>query len=83
MRYQRKDLVAEQIGGELVIFDHKTSRIIRLNDTASFVWKLLKRPLAVSEIVKRVNSTYSIAGTQDIKTLLKTLLKEKILDTFR
>lgn len=80
MRYHRKELVSEKIEDNLVVLDHETSRVIKLNQTACFVWKLLKKPLTLKEIMQRVCSSYSGVSLGDVKPLLNTLVKEKIAE---
>lgn len=79
MKYQRKNLVSEQIDDQLILLDHETSRIIKLNSTASFIWNLLKRPLTIKEIVDKTTASYPDANTTEIKQLVKTLIKERII----
>lgn len=83
MKYQRKNLVSEQIGDELVLLNHETSRLIRLNHTAGFVWNLLKKPLTTKEIAEKICLNYAELDKQDIKNLLKTLIHEKIVEVVK
>lgn len=80
MRYQRKNLVSEQIEDELMILDHETSHLIRLNRTAGFVWNLLKKPITIKEIYLKVRGVYPDASSQDIGHCLKQLKKEKMIE---
>ena len=80
MKYQRKNLVSEQIGDELVLLNHETSHLIKLNQTASFVWNLLKKPLSSKEITDKILLNHTEVDRQDIKNLLKTLTHEKIVE---
>ena len=83
MKYQKKNLVSEQIEDELMILDHETSRLIRLNHTAGFVWNSLKKPLTLKEIVQKAKKTYPDASEEDIRQCLKNLEKEKIIKTVK
>lgn len=81
MKYQRKNLVSEQIEDELMILDHETSRLIRLNPTAGLIWSLMKEPLTFKEIIQKVIKTYPDAKKKDIALCLRDLKKEKVINT--
>ena len=81
MKYKRKNLVSEQIDDELVIFDHETSRIIKLNHTASLIWKILKKRVTTKQLVSEAKKTYPDAEDKDIRWCLASLKKEKTIDS--
>lgn len=81
MKYQRKDFVSEQIENELIVYDHETSRLIKLNTTAGFIWNMLGKPLPLRQILEKVCGVYSEVNPREVRDLLKTLTCEKVIRT--
>ncbi len=57
--------------------------LIRLNDTAVFIWNMLTEGSENSEIIKTLTEEYEIdaeTATADVHELLETLQKKNLLD---
>ena len=80
MKYRKRDFVSERIGDELVVFDHETSRLIRLNGTAGYVWNSLKKPCTVNEVVAKAKKNFSEIPKGEIKKFINLLIKESVVE---
>lgn len=83
MKYKiNKGFIAEKIEGKTIIFDEKKSVLYTFNETASFIFKKLKKGLPENEIVQGVARKYQVKEEKvkkDFKDLLSDLKKKKII----
>jgi hypothetical protein len=78
----QKGLIIQKIDKETVIFDAEESVLYTLNETASEIFRLLKKGLKEEEIVERMVKKYEVRKERvekDVKELIKELKKRKIL----
>jgi hypothetical protein len=78
----QKGLIIQKIDKETVIFDAEESVLYTLNETASEIFRLLKKGLKEEEIVERMVKKYEVKKERvekDVKELFKELEKRKIL----
>ena len=78
----QKGLIIQKIDKETVIFDAEESVLYTLNETASEIFRLLKKGLKKEEIVERMVKKYDVRKERvekDVRELFKELEKRKIL----
>jgi hypothetical protein len=73
----------KELDGQAVIIHFETTHYYSLNETGTFIWKLLdKKPRSESDILQEVSSQYGRAASEistDIKNLLKHLVNENLI----
>jgi len=78
----QKGLIIQKIDKETVIFDAEESVLYTLNETASEIFRLLKKGLKEEEIVEKIVKKYNVRKERvekDVRELFKELEKRKIL----
>ena len=77
-----KDLVSQDVDGEVLVFDMNTNRAIRLNDTAARVWRAADGTRSVEQIAASIGLETAAEMTEDLAWLAVELLeKEGLLET--
>jgi len=83
MKYRiQKGLIVQKIDKETVIFDGEESVLYTLNETASEIFKMIKKGLSEEEIVEKMVKKYSIKkerAEKDVKETINDLKKRKII----
>lgn len=83
MKYRtQKGLIVQKLGKETVIFDGEESVLYTLNQTASEIFKMLKKGLSEEEIVEKMVKKYSIKkerAEKDVRELVEELIKKGIV----
>jgi len=82
MHQIQKGLIIQKIDKETVIFDAEESVLYTLNETASEIFRLLKKGLSEEEIVERMVKKYDVIKERvekDVRDLVEELKKRKIL----
>jgi len=78
----QKGLIIQKIDKETVIFDAEESVLYTLNETASEIFRLLKKGLKKEEIVERIVKKYDVRKERvekDVREIIGKLEKRKIL----
>ena len=78
----QKGLIIQKIDKETVIFDAEESVLYTLNETASEIFRLLKKGLSEEEIVERMVKKYDVRKERvekDVREIIGKLEKRKIL----
>ena len=78
----QKGLIIQKIDKETVVFDAEESVLYTLNETASEIFRLLKKGLKKEEIVERIVKKYDVRKERvekDVKEIIGKLEKRKIL----
>jgi len=78
----QKGLIIQKIDKETVIFDAEESVLYTLNETASEIFRLLKKGLKQEEIVEKIVKKYDVRKERvekDVKEIIGDLKKRKIL----
>jgi len=78
----QKGLIIQKIDKETVIFDAEESVLYTLNETASEIFRLLKKGLKEEEIVERMVKKYDVIKERvekDVREIIGKLEKRKIL----
>jgi len=78
----QKGLIIQKLNKETVIFDAEESVLYTLNETASEIFRLLKKGLKEEEIVERMVKKYKVKkekAEKDVKEMIGELTKRKII----
>jgi len=78
----QKGLIIQKIDKETVIFDAEESVLYTLNETASEIFRFLKKGLKQEEIVEKIVKKYDVRKERvekDVKEIIGDLKKRKIL----
>lgn len=77
---REKDLVVQDLNGEVLIYDLKKNKAFCLNETSSLVWQLCNGKRTVSEITRLINGKLKSSANEDLVWLaLDQLKKENLL----
>lgn len=77
-----KGLIFQQVGDELIIFDSERSELLTLNETATRIFKLLKKGDLEEKIADKIVKTYTIPKTKalhDVRDISTQMKKLKII----
>lgn len=78
-----KVIFHEDESGLVALLDTAKEEVLHLNETASFVWKLLKTPQSLGQIVEKVTKEFDRAQekavTKDLEQLTKELSKREAI----
>jgi hypothetical protein len=78
----QKGLIIQKLDKETVIFDAEESLLYTLNETASEIFRLLKKGLKQEEIVERMVKKYDVRKERvkkDVRELVEELRKRGIV----
>ena len=83
MKYKiNKGLITQKLDNKTVIFDGEESILYTFNETASEIFRLLKKNLEEKEIIGKIAKKYSIKKERvekDFTELISDLKKKKII----
>lgn len=77
-----EEALFQDVNGEIVILDLNSEEYFGLNELGSRIWKLLEEEKSVQEVIDQLEQEYDAPGkviTQDLNTLLDTLLEKQLL----
>lgn len=77
-----KNLIIQKLDDKTVMFDSDASILYTLNETADYIFTLLKKKMPKSEIVKKVVKRYGAkeeAVSKDVDEIVESLIKKKVL----
>ncbi len=78
---RKSDLVMQEVGDELLVYDLKTNKAYCLNETSAQIWLLCDGKNSVSEIAKKMSEQMKTEITEDfIRIALDQLNKDEILE---
>ncbi len=76
------ELIFEIIGGQMTVYDPEKSYLHTFDEVATKIVEMLKKKKTEDDIVDNLTKLYDVEKKQvkdDLKTLLKELLRKKIL----
>lgn len=77
---RRSDLVIQELGEEVLIYDLKSNKALSLNVTSALIWQLSAGEKSVAEIAKEVAGKFNSPANEDLVWLaLDQLRKENLL----
>jgi hypothetical protein len=75
-------VIFKEIDETIYILDSKNTTIHTLNETASFIWKQLKRPLEIKELTDLLCKNYKVEkkrAVKDISEFIKKYIKQEFI----
>ena len=78
MKYQQnKVILSTLLDEEICIFNPKNAEYLTLNETASFIWKLLENKVNLNFVFKQVKDIYDV-NSEIYKENIKSFIKENV-----
>jgi hypothetical protein len=78
----QKGYITQKIGNKITIFDGEESRLITLNETATYIFERLKRGLDEGKIIELLSKKYKIEPkriSKDFSDLISELKRLKVV----
>jgi len=83
-RYKlNKGFISQKVNGKITIFDGERSQLLTFNESASFIFGLIKKALPDEKIVESVVKKYKIGKIQALDDLKQLISELKKLDIIR
>ncbi len=83
MKYKINPKIAyREIKGEVFIVDTEGSFLHKLNETASFIWKCIKKGLEEKEIIENLLNEFDVSyeeAKNDLNEFLEMLKEKKLI----
>jgi Coenzyme PQQ synthesis protein D (PqqD) len=77
---RRHELVSQEVGDELVIYDERIHSAHRLNRTAAAIWRLADGQRTIEELARQLHETLDVPEDEDLVYLaLEELAKADLL----
>lgn len=76
------EAVSQEVRGETVIMDLRSSQYFTLDDVATRIWQLINESCSPEEVLARLLDEYEVSEEElrgDIETLLSHLLDEGLI----
>lgn len=76
------ELLASEVGGEIVMMNIESGKYYGINSVGSEIWKLLETPIVVSDICKELIKIYEIDDSTceaEVLDFLQSLEKENMI----
>ena len=78
---RQTDLVTQEIGDELLVYDLKTNKAYCLNETSALIWQLCNGENSVTEIAEQMSTKMRAVITEDFVWIaLDQLNKDELLE---
>ena len=78
---RRKDIVIQEFGKELLIYDLKTNKAFNLNETSASIWQLSNGEYTISEITDQLSQKLKALVSEELVLLaLDQLQKDRLLE---
>ncbi|MBU3956713.1 PqqD family protein [Patescibacteria group bacterium] len=78
----KKGILTKFVNEKAFILDSEKAEVRSLNETASFIWRNLKKGTPIKEIIESVTDEYKVdeaTAKKDVLNLLKKYLKEGLI----
>ena len=62
----RKDIVAKQLGNEMMLYDPRSDNVHVLNETSLFIWKLLDGKHSHKDIEVKIREQFEAPSDQNV-----------------
>jgi len=82
---RNKDVIFKEVDGVVYILDSQESIVRTLNETASFIWRSLKKPRSTKELAQLLSEKFKVEEKKvntDLKKFISRYLKEKLIVFF-
>ncbi len=83
VRLRDSNLVWQEVDGEVIILDSKTSKYFRLNGTGAILWSMLETGAARADMIKRLLDTFDVereVAAADVDAFLDALRTRRLLE---
>lgn len=80
---QNKNIIEKKIGDSLVVINEKTKKILEINKTGGFIWRLIKKGVKKTEIINKIAEKYRIEKSKagkDVDEYIKKLRRFKLIE---
>lgn len=80
---QNSTVIFKDVDGIVYIMDPEKVVIRTLNQTASFIWRVLKKPLTINQVASLLCEKFDVGkkeAVQDVKSFIKKYLDEGYLE---
>lgn len=78
--------IVSDMNGEKVMLSIKNGKYYNLGEIGGFIWECIHQPKSVRDVIKEVQTTYSVTFEQcetDIIPFLEMLSKESLIEIFQ
>jgi len=82
--YKNKNIISNQIDGETVIMRIEENDYFQLDETGTFIWNIIDKPISVIEISNKIIEHFGISREQsenDMLNFINELSRKKIVIT--
>jgi hypothetical protein len=79
---QKEEVMLEHVDDKSLIFDSNSFKFYEFNETMSFIWSLLEKPISEDDLVKNLIKDFNIAeltATKDVKEIIEVLKKKQLI----
>jgi len=81
---RNNDLYFKEEDGKILVLKKNKKEIVELNEVGSVIWKALKTKKSIDSLVKKINSTFEGADSQevrkDVEEFILKCLKDSIVE---
>jgi hypothetical protein len=80
---RRKDLLFNEVDGEIIILSIDNGKYIGLNKIGSRIWALLENSTTIETLINKLIKEYHVSAENcfnDIKSFINQLLNYKLID---
>lgn len=82
--HHKQGVFSKKTHGKYIAVISGRNNVFEFNETAGFIWNLLKKPISKVELIKKLCREYDVTEKQaekDIITFIETYSKEGLIDT--
>ena len=82
--YKNKNIISNQIDGETVIMRIEENDYFQLDETGTYIWNIIDKPISVIEISDKIIEHFGISREQsenDMLNFINELSRKKIVIT--
>ncbi len=79
---RNSDIISSEVNGEIVMMSVQNGKYYSLNPTGNYIWKVLEKPLSVTDLLKHITTTFNLTEDktrEDVVPFIEDLIKENIL----
>ena len=82
--YKNKNIISNQIDGETVIMRIEENDYFQLDETGTYIWNIIDKPISIIEISNKIIEHFGISREQsenDMLNFINELSRKKIVIT--
>ncbi len=80
---QRRGIAVKDVQEKSYIFDATTAKIYSLNETASFIWKNVRKPISIKTLTQQLQDEFEVdkpRAIKDVKAFINNFINLKFLE---